>query len=508
MKTIREIARLHLDKELSMRAIAASCKLSVSTVQGYVKKIDALGLDHATVSTLSDRELHERLRPAPKVSEQQQRPEPDIARLVAELKQSKGKVTRQLLHEEYLAQYPDGYKKTRFYELLRQWEAQDKATMRMTHTPGNKLFIDFSGDKPSWIDPATGEINQPELYVAVLGGSSYTFACAVTSQKAADFAMATVKAFEFFGGCPQVLVIDNLKSGVTHACYYEPEINPTFADLAQHYSVAVLPARVRKPKDKGKVESGVLQVQRRILAPLRNRQFFSLEELNDAIADALEELNDRQMRQYDKSRRELFIEVEKHRLAPLPSQRFSIGYWSKAKVHIDYHVAVEKSYYSVPYTLIGKQVDIKYTAHQVTVYHEGDAVAHHLRTLKQGQHVTDPTHMPHEHRFYQEWSPERIRSWGAKIGPNTARLMEVIMQSRRQPEHGFRSCLGVIRLARSFTPERLERASGKALEQHLTTYKSIRSMLENGLDNVTLFEAQDPSPAISHQNIRGGGYYA
>lgn len=507
MKTIREIARLHLDKELSMRAIAASCKQSVSTVQGYVKKIEAVGLDYSSLASLSDSELQERLRPAGKTCKAS-RPEPDIARLIAEIKKSKGKVTRQLLHEEYLAQYPDGYKKTRFYELLREWEAQDKATMRMTHTPGEKMFIDFSGDKPSWIDPTTGEVFQPELYVAVLGGSSYTFACAVPSQKAEDFAMATVKALEFFGGCPQILVIDNLKSGVTHACYYDPDINPTFADLARHYSVAVLPARVRKPKDKGKVESGVLQVQRRILAPLRNRQFFSLEELNGAIADELEKLNNRPMRQYGKSRRELFMELEKHRLASLPQTRFSIGYWSKAKVHIDYHVSVDKSFYSVPYTLIGKPVDIKRTAHQVTVYHDGEVVARHIRTLKRGQYITDPHHMPYEHRFYKEWSPERIRSWGAKIGPNTARLLERIMQQRRTPEHGFRSCLGILRLARMFTPERLERASRKALEQNMTTYKSIKSMLDNGLDAVTLFEEQEPSPTISHQNIRGGGYYA
>lgn len=506
MRTIREIARLHVSKGLSLRAIAAACKLSVSTVQGYVKKIEALGLDYDSLSTLPDKELQERLRPAPKAAPL--RPEPDIATLVAAIKLSKGKVTRQLLHEEYLTQYPDGYKKTRFYEMLQVWEAQDKATMRMTHTPGEKLFIDFSGDKPSWIDSSTGEVNQPELYVAVLGGSSYTFACAVPSQKAGDFAMATAQALEYYGGCPKLLVIDNLKSGVTHACYYDPEINPTFADLARHYSVAVLPARVRKPKDKGKVESGVLQVQRRILAPLRNRQFFSLEELNAAISEALEALNNRPMRQYGKSRKELFLEVEKHRLAPLPKERFSIGYWSKAKVHIDYHVAVEKSYYSVPYNLIGKAVDIKYTAHQVTVYHEGEVVARHLRTLKRGQYITASFHMPHEHRFYREWSPERIRSWGAKIGPNTASLMERIMQSHAHPEHGFRGCLGVIRLARSFTPERLERAALKALEQNLTSYKSIKSMMDKGLDMVTLFEEQEPVAAISHQNIRGGGYYA
>lgn len=506
MRTIREIARLHLDKRLSLRAIAGACHLSVSTVQGHVKRIEALGLGYAAITAMPDKELQDRLRPAPVPA--LTRHDPDIPMLVEELKRSRSNLTRQLLYEEYLQQHPDGIKRTRFYELLRAWEQQDKATMRLTHIPGEKLFIDFSGDKPNWINPETGELMEPELYVAVLGGTSYTYACAVPSQNAEDFALATAKALEYFGGCPQLLVIDNLKSGVTHACYYDPEINPTFADLARHYSVAVLAARVRKPKDKAKVESGVLQVQRRILAPLRNRRFFSLEELNVAIAASLAELNNRPMQQYGKSRRELFLELERSRLAPLPQERFSVGYWKKAKVHVDYHVTVDKSFYSVPYTLIGKEVDIKYTGHLVSVYHEGEVVARHIRTLKPNYYVTNPAHMPHEHRFYREWSPERIRSWGAKIGPNTAELMDRIMQSKVHPEHGFRGCLGVIRLAKTYSPERLERAAIKALELNLTTYKSIKSMMANGLDTVTLFEQQPSLGGISHQNIRGGGYYA
>ncbi len=310
MRTIREIARLHLNKQLSLRAIAGACNLSVSTVQGYVKKIDALGLDYEAFTAIPDKALAERLKPVPKIRDL--RPGPDIQGLVEELKRSGTHITRQLLYEEYQQQHPDGYKKTRFYEMLNEWKMQDKATMRMTHTPGEKLFIDFSGDKPSWINP----------------------------------------------------------------------------------------------------ETGVLQVQRRILAPLRNRRFFSLEELNAAIAEELEELNSRLMYQYCKSRKELFLELEQHRLAPLPKERFTIGYWKKAKVHVDYHISVDKSYYSVPFRLIGKQVDIKYTGHLVLVYHEGEVVAQHIRTLKLGQYITDAAHMPHEHRFHREWSPERIRSWG------------------------------------------------------------------------------------------------
>jgi transposase len=507
MRTIREIARLHLDKRLSLRAIAGACNLSVSTVQGHVKKIEALCLGYAVIEAMPDKDLQDRLRPVP-AALTVTRHEPDIPALVEDLKRSRSKLTRQLLYEEYRLQHPDGVKRTRFYELLRVWEQQDKATMRLTHTPGEKLFIDFSGDRPTWIDPLSGEVMTPELYVAVLGGTSYTFACAVPSQKAEDFVAATIHAFEYFGGCPQVLVIDNLKSGVRHACFYDPELNPTFADLARHYAVAVLPARVRKPRDKAKVETGVLQVQRRILARLRNRQFFSLMELNAALAEALEELNNRPMPQYGKSRRELFLEVEQHRLLPLPAERFTIGFWKKAKVHIDYHISVEKSFYSVPYRLIGKEVDIKYTGHLVTVYYGGEAVACHIRTLKTAQYVTDPAHMPHEHRFFREWSPERIRSWGEKIGPNTALLMDNIMQSKLHPEHGFRGCLGVIRLARTYTPERLERAARRALELNLTSYKSLKSMMDKGLDIITLFDQDASLAGITHQNIRGGSYYA
>ncbi len=406
MRTIREIARLHLNKHLSLRAIAGACNLSVSTVQGYVKKIKALDLEYEAIAAMPDSALTKRLQPVPKIRDL--RPGPDIQGLVEELKRSGTHITRQLLFEEYQQQHPDGYKKTRFYEMLNEWEMQDKATMRMTHTPGEKLFIDFSGDKPSWINP----------------------------------------------------------------------------------------------------ETGVLQVQRRILAPLRNRRFFSLEELNAAIAEELEELNSRLMYQYCKSRKELFLELEQHRLAPLPKERFTIGYWKKAKVHVDYHISVDKSYYSVPFRLIGKQVDIKYTGHLVLVYHEGEVVAQHIRTLKLGQYITDAAHMPHEHRFHREWSPERIRSWGSKIGPNTAALMDRIMLSKVHPEHGFRSCLGVIRLAKTYTPERLERAALKALELNLTNYKSIKSMMAKGLDAVTLFDQSASFTGIVHQNIRGGDYYA
>ena len=504
MRTLKEIARLHLSKQLRLRQIGRACNLSVSTVQGYVKKIEALGLDYASVEQLNDVELQALLSPAK--TTKSSRPMPDMEYLNKEL--SNSKVTLNLLYEEYLEQHPTGYGKTQFYALYNAWAKKNKATLRLTHKPGEVMFIDFSGDKPSWIDPLTGAIMMPELYVAVLGGSSFTFACAVASQKAEDFVMATIKALEYCGGCPETLVIDNLKSGVTHACYYDPEINPTFADMALHYNLTVLPTRVRKPKDKAVVESAVLQAQRRIIARLRHRQFFSLEELNVGIAETLEELNNWSMQLYGKSRRQRFIELEQGCLTPLPQERYVMSHWKKAKVHVDYHVMLEKSFYSVPYRLIGKQVDIRDNRTLVTISYQGTEVAQHIKTFKPGHFVTDSWHMPHEHKQYMEWSPERIRSWADKIGPNTALLIERIMQSKVHPEHAFRGCLGIIRLAKTYTPERLEQASAKALSLNLMTYRSIKSMMSKGLDKVTLFDEEEALPALTHQNIRGGGYYA
>lgn len=504
MRTIREIARLHLDKHLSLRSIARTCNLSVSTVHHYVSTIKALGLDYHALDALSERELQERFRPEKK--QPASRPVPDMERITREMKR-RG-VTLHLLYEEYHEAHPDGYGTTRFYAFYNAWKQQRKATMRFSYEPGEVMFVDFSGDKPSWVHPQSGEIITSELYVATLGASSYAFACAVPSQKSPDFLSATIKALEYFGGSAETMVIDNLKSGVTHACYYDPEINKSFADLARHYNIAVLPTRPGKPKDKARVENAVLQVQRRILAPLRHKTFFSPEELNAALADALEAFNNRPMQLYNQSRKERFLSFEQQTLQPLPSERFVISEWKKAKVHIDYHVQLEKSYYSVPARLIGKQVDLSFSSSLVTIYHNGHVVARHIRTVKPGQFVTDRRHMPHEHQQYLEWTPERIRNWAGKIGPNTVELIDAVMRSKSHPEHAFRGSLGILRLAKAYSSERLEHAAEKALERKLLTYKSIKSMMESGFDKVTLFDQEAPATSLKHHNIRGGGYYA
>lgn len=503
MRQIKEICRLYLSHNIGIRGIARACNISTSTAQAYLKKLGQLKLDFATIDAMGEDELH-RLFNGRK-AEHQKKPTPDLPYLVREMKK-KG-VTLQLLYDEYRQEHPEGYSRTQFYRLYRDWVKKSNPTMRLPHKAGKDIFIDFSGDKPCYWDPEDGGKVEAELYVAVLGASSYTFACAVPSQKVEDFVGCTIKAFEFFGGCPECVVVDNLKSGVTHACYYDPEINQTFAEMARHYQVAVLPTRVRKPKDKAKVESGVQNVQWRILAAIRNRQFFSLQELNEAIAEQVTKLNHRPMQVTGRSRYELFVELEKGQLKALPPERFSICRWKKAKVHIDYHVGAEKSYYSVPYRLIGEQVEIKYNERVVEIYHKGKRVASHVRAHKPGTYVTDNSHMPYEHRNYLEWTPARIKKWGDTIGPHTRDLMEKIMQSKRYPEHGFRGCLGIIRLSKTYTPERVEQASLKVLQLGAYSFRSVKSILEKGLDKVVVLDTAKRSAPVDHDNVRGGAYY-
>ena len=501
MRKLKEAARLLLEFKLGVRPIARACNISTSTAHAYVDRLKELDVPYAEIAAMGDDELENLL--FPKEEKTPARPLPDFDYLSKEM--TKPGVTLQLLYEEYKKDNADGYERSRFYDLYRDWIKKTDPIMRFNHKAGEKTFVDFSGDKAHYQDPATGKIIEAELYVSVLGASSYLFARAVPDQTVENFVDCTIRAFDFYGGCSEYLVIDNLKSGVTHACFYEPDVNKTFAAMAEHYRVAVLPTRVKKARDKAKAESGVLQAQRRILASLRNRTFFSLAELNAAIAEETKKLNERPMTGISKSRLERFVEIDKPALRPLPEERYMITAWKKAAVHIDYHVDVEKTYYSVPYTLIGQKVDISYTHSMVEIYHRGKRVASHMRVDKPGAFVTDRRHMPHEHRRFLEWTPERIKSWGAKIGPNTKMLMEAIMEHREHPEHGYRSCLGLIRLSKLYEPERVEQACLRALDLGAYNYRSVKSLLERGLEKASPETKQKIIPL--HSNVRGKGYY-
>jgi len=501
MRKLKEVARLFLDLKLGVRPIARACNISTSTAHTYVDRLKELALPYEELSALGEDELEELL--FPKEERPPAKPLPDFVYLSKELTR-KG-VTLQLLHEEYKKENPDGYERSRFCGLYHDWIRKANPVMRFTHKAGERLFVDFSGDKPYYQDPKTGASVEAELFVAVLGASSYLFAFAVADQTEGNFISSLTRSLEFYGGCPVLMVLDNARVAVTHACYYEPELNKTFAAWAQHYGVGVIPTRVAKPRDNAKAENGVLQAQRRILASLRNRTFFSLAELNEAIREEVKKLNERPMAGIGTSRHDLFVELDKPVLHPLPEERYVITSWKKAKVHIDYHVDVAKTYYSVPYTLIGQQVDISYTHAVVEIYHRGTRVASHMRVHKPGVFVTDPLHMPHEHRKFLEWTPERIKLWGEKIGANTRMLMEAIMEHRDHPEHGFRSCLGIVRLAKLYTPERVEAACKRALELEAYNYKSVKSLLEHGLEKVHPEAKQKIIPL--HTNVRGKSYY-
>lgn len=380
--------------------------------------------------------------------------------------------------------------------------------MRQVHKAGERLFLDYSGKRPWYQDPATGERIDVELFVAVLGASSYTYAEATPSQQLPDWIASHVRAFSFFGGVARMLVPDQLKSAVTRACRYDPDINRTYAELAAHYGTAVLPARPGKPRDKAKVEVGVQVVQRWILARLRNETFFTLEALNARIAELVAELNARTMRKYGCSREQLFERAERAALLPLPAEAFTFAEFRRAKVNIDYHVELDRHFYSVPYRLVGAEVEVRFTATTVEILHKSNRVASHVRSRKVGHHTTDPAHMPESHRQHMEWSPGRIVAWAKKIGPETERLTEAILVERRHPEQGFRSCLGILRLSKKYSPERLERACARAFTAGARSYRSVASILESGLDQVAAAEAPTaPQRPAVHANVRGQSYY-
>jgi transposase len=420
----------------------------------------------------------------------------------------KKSVTLQLLWYEYKQENPEGYQYSRFCHLYRQWVNKLDVTLRQQHRAGEKLFLDYAGQTVPIIDPATGQIHEAQIFIAALGASNYTFAEATLGQDLPSWIRSHVHAFEFLGGVPYILVPDNLKAGVTNPCRYEPDINPTYQDLAEHYGTTVIPARPGKPRDKAKVESAVLVAERWILAALRNQTFFSLTELNKAIREKLPELNNRRFQKLNTTRKILYETIDKPALKPLPVHPYEYAEWKKARVNIDYHIEIDHHYYSVPYQLVREQVDVRLTATTVEVLFKNRRVAAHKRSYVPGGFTTIKEHMPKSHQRYLEWTPSRIIKWAGKSGPNTQKLVTRILENRPHPEQGFRSALGIVRLGKHYTPARVEKASIRALAIGACSYKSVKSILKNGLDRQPLLleqpqEAQPPT----HHNIRGRLYY-
>ena len=504
MRKIHELLRLRFAHNLTHREIAESLKVAPSTVGEHLDRFRASGLPWPLPDDLSDEELENRLFP-PSPSPDAARPLPDWPWVHRELRRKR--VTLNLLWQEYKSVHPDGFQYSWFCESYRKWAQLLDLPMRQDHKAGEKTFVDYAGQTVPIRDPQTGQTREAELFIAVLGASSYTFAEATWTQSLPDWIDSHVRAFEFFGGVTEIVVPDNLKSGVKCPHLYEPDINPTYQEWARHYGVAVIPARSRHPKDKAKAEAGVLLVERWILARLRNRTFFSLAELNRAIAELLVELNDKPFQKLPGSRRSQYEEVDRPVLSPLPSERYEYAEWKKARVHIDYHVEAGGHYYSVPHTLVKQEVEVRMTLRIVEIFHRRRRVASHTRSLRRGRHTTIREHMPKAHREYAEWTPERLIRWAAQSGPATATLVKTILESRPHPQQGFRSCLGIMRLGKSYGPQRLEAACQRALTLGSCSYKSVESILRTKLDSRPLPEPVPKPPSIRHGNVRGPDYY-
>jgi transposase len=434
------------------------------------------------------------------------RPLPDMAWLHQELKRPG--VTLLRLHLEYLAQPPDGYRYSQFCRHYERWVGTLKPTMRQIHRAGEKAFVDFSGKRPESVDPRTGEIIPVELFVGVLGASRYVYAEACPSQDLTAWITAHVRMVQFFGGAPTLFVPDNLWSGVTQACRYEPVINRPYLEFAQHYGAAVVPPRSGHPRDKALVEVSGLVAQRWILAALRHRRFFSVAELNAAIGALLPSLNDRLMQHLGVSRRQLFEQLDRPLLRPLPTTRYEMGEWRDATVNIDYHVVVDSNYDSVPSQLVHQRVEVRLAAATVEIFLKGRRIASHRRHWGRGQFSTDPAHMPAAHRAHAEWTPARLITWAGTTGPATAELVTALLAAKPHPEQGSRACRGLMRLSKTHGTERMEAACTRASQLRAPSYRTVATILATGADRVPLADGPEPSLVLpSHANIRGRAYY-
>lgn len=507
LRKIKEVLRLKWGLGLSARQVSASLKIAHSTVGEYLKRAEQAGLDWPQAEKLSEAELAVRLFP-PKQAGVQKHPEPDWSKIEIELQQ-KG-VTRMLLWQEYRDEYLDGYSYSQFCVRFRRWlKTQAKTVMRIPKKAGEEVQVDYAGLTVPVVDPKTGETQEMQVFVGVLGASGYIYCEAHRSQSLPNWIRAHVHMFAFFGGVPRIVRPDNLKAGVTKACFYEPDINPTYHELAQHYNLAVIPARVAKPQDKGLGENAVQQVERWVLAPLRKQRFFSLYDLNQAMRQRLAWLNERPLSNQTQSRKTRFETSEKAALQPLPAYAYTVLEVKRAKVNIDYHVAFNRHFYSVPYTFARQSVEVRASETLVEIYPLGkkaptDRIACHVRCDHQHGYSTQAEHMPRNHRWKQEWSPERFGRWARKIGPQTEALIGKLLASRRHPEQGYKACLGILKLAQKDSPAQLEAACKLALESDAISYRAVKYLLTTKKDMLETEEKVEPQ---SHEHIRGQAYY-
>lgn len=513
MRKIQEVLRLKFEQHRGHREIAASCGIGVATVSEYLKRARESGLEWPAAAALTEAELEARLFPRVQNTSAARAPV-DFAWVHRELRRTG--VTLQLLWSEYVeattrAGLSAPYQYSQFCARYLEWRARVDTVMRQVHRAGEKAFIDYSGKKPFVIDSTTGEVRAAELFVMVLGASNYTFAEATRSQKVADFTRSVVRGLEYFNGVPEILVPDQLRSAVSGPDRYDPDINATLLELGRHYGTTIIPARPRKPRDKAKVENAVLVVQRWILARLRNRQFFSLEELNVAISELVAELNARAFRKLEGSRKSVFDTVERPHLKPLPARRFEPFQWSKARVNIDYHVDFDDRLYSVPHALIHERVEVRATAMTVEIFHGGQRIFSHPRSYgPKGTSVTCEDHRPQSHKEYGKWPPERLVAWARTMGPSVAEVVEMTLGAYPRPEMGYRPVLGILRSAERHGASRFDAACARALAVSGRTAprrKFIEAILKQNLEVAPVTKTETARPLGHHDNVRGGAYY-
>ncbi len=504
MRMIREILRLHYSCGLSKSKISQAIGCARSSIREYIQRAEKAGLTWPLPPELDDDDLLEK-HLYKEISPEKQRPQPDCNAIHQELKK-KG-VTLYLLWEEYRQEHPGGYQLTQFCDIYRHWRKTVDVVMRQEHKAGDKAFSDFAGGTLSIVDETTGLVTPAHLFVCALGASNYTYARLFWHEDSEGWCNGHALAFSFYQGCPAVVVPDNPKPVTSKANPYEPEINPSFAQMAAHFGVAVIPARVRKPRDKAAVESAVGVATRWILAVLRKRIFHSLAEANRAVAELLNKLNNRPFKKLPGCRRTRFEEIDKPALKALPTQAYEYMHVKFASVHIaDYHVEYDGSWYSVPFHYRGRRVEIRARLNTIDVFLKGKRIASHVRRYVKGSRETVREHRPQHHRDYGDWSPERIFRWAAKIGPDTKIVVERVMKSKDHPELGFRACFGILRLAKVAGDERLEAACRRAISINAFSFKSIKSILDSGLDKRPLPE-KPRQLTIIHENIRGASSY-
>ena len=507
MRRVREVLRLTFDQRRSQREVAQSLGVSQGSVHAYLVRFTASGLGWPLPSDLSEAELEARLFRRAALPPSPLRPLPDWPTIRRELTR-KG-VTRQLLWREYKTQHPDGYQYTQFCRYYRAWAATLEPVLRQVYVAGERAFVDYAGPTLLVVDPTTGIERRVSIFVGALGASHLLYVEATETQTLPDWIGAQVRMLEYFGGAPELLIPDQASALVRRPCSYDPGLNPTYQEFAAHYGITILPARLAAPRDKAKIETGVLIMEREVLAPLRDEVFPSLAAVNAALATGRERVNDRPFQKLPGSRRSVFEAVERAALRPLPPTRYEFAEWRRAKVNIDYHIAVENHFYSVPYALVGARVDVRLTATTIEILTGGKRVAAHARSRVRGHYTTDPGHRPKSHQQHLEWTPSRLIHWGATVGPATGQVVAQILARLPHPEQGYRACLGLLALRRRYGEARLNAAATRALATGVVSYRSIKSMLASGVDQLPPEETATPSlhlPA-THAHVRGADYY-